>query len=216
MVARRLWQKSVPRTKKERAAEAALSHLRLQRLVIAKMKPAAPERTVSKPDAETEREHDAYIRSEPFCQGIEPEATEDGGSNIPQLGRFDTSRRPLPTLITTPSRQLEAVEPIQRNRRHQIAFRPHHRTVERQRQGFSQGDPAMIGLGRLRIGGAERNDRHQPPSTTKTRPYDERGARLSHFGFDYHLVIPADQDLAGSRIVKQSHSTAYTRIGIST
>lgn len=159
---------------------------------------------VSKPDAEAERELYWCKRNAYICQDLEPQPSQDSGSDICQLLVRNTPRNEFPFTARTRATVLETIKTRSRNGHRHIAFGPRLLSRKRAWQGLRKRELNMVG--HLRVGGCrtQRNNRYKVTSSGQSWNNDNNRAALDHFR-NYETAKVTQQYFAQFRIIHQRH-----------
>lgn len=165
----------------------------------------ATRRTVSKSDAEAEREQKLYTLLPIFCQGIEPEPVQDGVSDCPQLFLGYTARNIAPATIRR-APCLESIQPRSRYGNDHVALSPHLSGGKWAGQRAVQFNRNMIEFTDARRGGAEGNDGHEVAATRQAWYYDHNWSSLDHFRHDEAVKV-TEKNFTDPGMIVQRHAT---------
>jgi hypothetical protein len=162
---------------------------------------------VSKPDAKAEREHNLYSSQHANCQDLEPQPTQNGGSDIGQLLWRNDPRNELTFTAGASPTIFEAIKARPGNRHRHIAFRPHLLRRKRAWQRLQKCKLNMIGHLWARRCCAQRNNRYQIASSRQSWDDDNNRTALDHFWYDETAKV-TQQYFAQFRIIHQRHLSA--------
>jgi hypothetical protein len=162
---------------------------------------------VSKPDAEAEREQISYSYLLVICQDLEPQPSQNGGSDIGQLLWGNVARNELSFAARTRATILETIKSRSRNGHSHITFGPH--LLRRKGVGQSLRKREMNMVSHLRVGRccAQRNNRYQIASPRQSWNNDNNRATLNHFRDDETAKV-TQQYFTQFGIIHQRHRSA--------
>jgi hypothetical protein len=162
---------------------------------------------VSKSDAEAERKQHLCKQNAYICQDLEPQPSQNGGSDIGQLFWRDAPRNEFSLTARTRATILEAIKSRSRNGHSHIAFGPHLLRRKGVWQRFRKREMNMVS--HLRVGRccAQRNNRNQIASPRQSWNNDNNWAALDHFRYDETAKI-TQQYFTQFGIIHQRHLSA--------
>ena len=162
---------------------------------------------VSKPDAEAEREQISYSYLLVICQDLEPQPSQNGGSDIGQLFLRDAPRNELALTARTGATVLKTIKACSGNRHSHIAFGPHLLRRKRTWQGLRKREMNMVSHLRVGCCRAQRNNRYQIASPRQSWNNDNNWATFDHFRDDETAKV-TQQYFTQFGIIHQRHISA--------
>ena len=159
---------------------------------------------VSKPDTEAEREQISSSYLLVICQDLEPQPSQNGGSDIGQLLCRNVAGNELTLAARTRATVLETIKTHSGNGHRHIAFGPHLLRRKRARQGLRKRELNMVSHLRVRGGRTQRNNCYKIASSRQSWNNDYNRATFDHFRNDETAKV-TQQYFAQFRIIHQRH-----------